>query len=418
MATKVIQMMEKTAGGYDELIPIGGGIVFRVNSTIGTSVTCTFNGLQQSYTFTKDGTHDFYGSTYGTYNFIATKGVATKSFRQEVSESKIYNMSIRLVDGIIFRVTSSSGTTISCSFEGEVQTYTYASDGTHDFYGNGFGTYNFTAKRGGVSTTYTQQVNEAKIYNFRLEAIDRVLNNNSWNDISRASNLNIGANLWSIGDIKMITINGTIADRGFNGSYGVFIASFSHNPTVEGSGILFHSFKNNLTEKKDISLWDNSNFKMNTNRTTAGGWRDCYMRKNIIPQFENAIPTDLKNIVKTSTIYSHNYTGGNQNIDASYVTATQDKFYLLAEFEVFGAITCANPYERNHQVQVEYYKLGNSRIKHQSTKPSEVGSWWERSVWCQDQYVLYFCIVGGNGPGQATGFYADLSVGFAVAFRV
>ena len=120
MATKAIQMMEKTAEGYDELIPIGGGIVFRVNSTIGTSVTCTFNGMQQSYTFTEDGMHDFYGSTYGTYNFIATKGVATKSFTQEVSESKIYNMSILLVDGIIFRVTSSSGTTISCSFEGEV----------------------------------------------------------------------------------------------------------------------------------------------------------------------------------------------------------------------------------------------------------------------------------------------------------
>ena len=120
MATKVIQMMEKTADGYDELILLDRGIVFRVNSTAGTSVTCTFNGIQQSYTFTEDGLHDFYGSTYGTYNFIATKGVATKSFTQEVSESKIYNMSILLVDGIIFRVTSLSGTTISCSFEGEV----------------------------------------------------------------------------------------------------------------------------------------------------------------------------------------------------------------------------------------------------------------------------------------------------------
>ena len=120
MAIKVIQMMEKTADGYDELIPLDRGIVFRVNSTTGTAVTCTFNGMQQSYTFTEDGLHDFYGSTYGTYNFIATKGVATKSFTQEVSESKIYNMSILLVDGIIFRVTSSSGTTISCSFGGEV----------------------------------------------------------------------------------------------------------------------------------------------------------------------------------------------------------------------------------------------------------------------------------------------------------
>lgn len=414
MAVKAIQMMEKTLEGYDELIPVGGGIVFRVNSTIGTSVTCTFNGMQQSYTFAEDGTHDFYGSTYGIYNFIATKGVATKSFRQEVSESKIYNMSIQLVDGIIFRVTSSSGTTISCSFEGEVQTYTYASDGTHDFYGNGFGTYNFTVEKSGVSTTYTQQVNEAKIYNIELEAVNSVLNKNSWNIISQASNLNLGANIWSIGDIKMITIKGTITNQSFNSSYGVFIASFSHNPTVEGAGILFHSFKNNLTEKKDIALW--ANFQMSTSNSTDGGWRDCYMRSTIIPQFENAISTDLKNVVKTSTIYSHNYTGGSQNDNASYVTTTQDKFYPLAEFEIFGARIYANSYEKNHQVQVEYYKLGNSRIKYQSTNQSFAGNWWGRSVVCNNTGTSYFFCVYADG--SAYGEYAYDSRGFAVAFRV
>ena len=414
MATKVIQMMEKTADGYDELILLDRGIVFRVNSTAGTSVTCTFNGIQQSYTFTEDGLHDFYGSTYGTYNFIATKGVATKSFTQEVSESKIYNMSMLLVDGIIFRVTSLSGTTISCSFEGEVQTYTYASDGTHDFYGNGFGTYNFTAEKSGISTTYTQQVNEAKIYNIELEALNSVLDKNSWNIISQASNLNIGANVWSLGDTKMITVNGSIAGGTFNGSYGVFIASFSHNPTVEGSGILFHSFKNSLEEKKDIALY--ATFQMNTSSITDGGWRDCYMRNTIIPQFENAISTDLKNVVKTSTIYSHNYTGGSQNNNASHVTATQDKFYLLAEFEIFGSRSYASSYEQNRQVQVEYYKLGNSRIKYQSTNPSSAYAWWERSVYCSDAGTNVFCIVSYNGGASIDS--AASSLGFAVAFRV
>ena len=414
MVIKAIQMMEKTADDYDMLIPVGGGIVFRVNSTTGTAVTYTFNGMQQSYTFTEDGLHDFYGSTYGTYNFIATKGVATKSFTQEVSESKIYNMSILLVDGIIFRVTSSSGTTISCSFGGEVQTYTYDSDGTHDFYGNGFGTYNFTAEKNGVSTTYTQQVNEAKIYNIELEALNSVLDKNSWNVISQASNLNIGANIWSIGDMKMVTINGTITGTTFNGSYGVFIASFSHNPTVEGSGILFHSFKNNLMEKKDIALW--ANFQMNTSDITDGGWRDCYMRNTIIPQFESAIPSELKNVVKTSTIYSHNYTGGRQNSNASHVTATQDKFYLLAEFEILGARSYANPYEQNHQVQVEYYKLGNSRIKYQSTNPSSANYWWQRSVSCASSSTVYFCGVDDGGGEGGDG--AGASLGFAVAFRV
>lgn len=144
----------------------------------------------------------------------------------------------------------------------------------------------------------------------------------------------------------MIQISGTITNTTFSDTYGVFIASFSHNPAVEGSGILFHSFKNNLTEKKDIALF--ANFQMNTSGTTTGGWRDCYMRNTIIPQFENAIPSDLKNVVKTSTIYSHNYTGGSQNNSASYVTATQDRFYLLAEFDIFGVRVYANSYEQTH----------------------------------------------------------------------
>lgn len=339
MATKVIQMMEKTADGYDELIPIGAGIVIRVTAEAGSTVTCAFEGKSQVYTYTADGTYDFYGWGYGKYTITSRLDTFTKVVEQDVLESKLY----------------------------EISALTYA----------------------------------------KLEKY-------TWAQISEISAQGTGQNYWSLGDTKMITVNGSIAGGTFNDSYGVFIASFSHNPDVEGSGILFHSFKNNLTEKKDIALF--SNFQMNTSNITNGGWRDCYMRKNIIPQFENAISSDLKNVVKTSTIYSHNYTGGSQNDNASHVTATQDRFYLLAEFEIFGARTYANSYEQNHQVQVEYYKLGNSRVKHQSTNPSSANLWWERSVWCNYASAGGFCIVDGSGGAGSNG--ASSSYGFAVAFRV
>ena len=246
MATKVIQMMEKTAEGYDTLIPVGGGIVLKVNSLQGTTVTCAFGESSQTYVYTADGFHEFFGSGYGVYTFTVTSGAHTYTDSLNVSESKIYELS--------------------------------------------------------------------------LYPLSRVLNENTWGAISSISKAGTGENVWAIGDIKTIKIEGEITNTTFNNSYGVFIASFSHNPSVEGSGILFHSFKNNLTEKKDIALY--ANFQMNTSGITDGGWRDCHMRKNIIPQFENAIPSDLKNVVKTSTIYSHNYTGGSRNDNASYVTAT------------------------------------------------------------------------------------------------
>lgn len=341
MATKIIQMMEKTTGGYDELIPVGGGIVFRVTSVAGTTVTCSLG-------------------------------------------------------------------------EGDSQTYTYLEDGTYDFYGAGYGVYTFTFTDDSGTNTFTKIVSESKIYEIYKYPISEILNESSWSQISLASAKGIAQNMWSIGDIKMITVNGTITNSNFNGYYGVFIASFSHNPAVEGSGILFHSFKNDVAEKKDIALY--ANFQMNTTSITDGGWRDCHMRKNIIPQFEKAIPSDLSGVVKASTIYSHNYTGGSQNDKDEYVTTTQDRFYLLAEFENFGNRSYANSYEKNHQVQVEYYKLGNSRIKYQSTKPSSTSDWWERSVWCGTADTYNFCNVSGSGfeVGQA----AHVSYGFAVAFRV
>ena len=274
--------------------------------------------------------------------------MATKVIQMMEKTADGYDELIPTVAGIVIRIISLEGTMVTCSFNEQTQSYTFSSDGTYDLYGVGYGEYTFTVSRMGITRTETLNVTECKIYELSLYPTLSVLNENSWAVISTVSEAGTAQNIWSLGDIKMVTINGTITNTTFNDSYGVFIASFSHNPTVEGSGILFHSFKNSLEKKKDIALY--AAFKMNTSKITSGGWRDCYMRNTIIPQFENAISTDLKNVVKTSIIYSHNYTGGSQNNNASHVTATQDKFYLLAEFEIFGSRSWANSYEQNHQV--------------------------------------------------------------------
>ena len=108
MATKVIQIMEKTAEGYDELIPISGGINIRITSKAGTTVTCSFNGVNQSYTYNTDGVHDFFGSGYGEYTIIATNGTYTNTITKIFNESKLYKLTIML---FLFALSKS---TISC----------------------------------------------------------------------------------------------------------------------------------------------------------------------------------------------------------------------------------------------------------------------------------------------------------------
>ena len=87
------------------------------------------------------------------------------------------------------------------------------------------------------------------------------------------------------------------------------------------------------------------------------------MRKTICPAFLAALPAAWQNVIVACTKYSDNRGGGSDN--ASYVTATQDKIWLLAEFEVFGTRYYANSAEKNYQKQYDYYKNGNSRVKYQ-----------------------------------------------------
>ena len=63
--------------------------------------------------------------------------------------------------------------------------------------------------------------------------------------------------------------------------------------------------------------------------------------------FIAALPADLRKVMKGVTKYSDNTGGGSDT--ASYVTATTDYLWLLAEWEVFGAREETNSAEKNYQ---------------------------------------------------------------------
>ena len=135
------------------------------------------------------------------------------------------------------------------------------------------------------------------------------------------------------------------------------------------------------------------------------------MMKTICPAFLNALPAAWRNAIKNCTKYSDNSGGGSDN--ASYVTATTQKIFLLAEFEVHGTRYYANSAERNYQKQYDYYKNGNSKVKYQHSSTGSACDWWLRSV--SVTYTTTFCLV--NAGGSATNYYAYDSFGFAPGFK-
>lgn len=248
--------------------------------------------------------------------------------------------------------------------------------------------------------------------------ISRVLDENSWKVIKWASENNVGANFWSVGDCKEVTMNGKVSDGLTLSNYSawVYIIGFNHNAEREGNGIAFQGFKatKNGTpvclvdsvyySEKTSGTW----FNMNNAASNSGGWQASRMRTEVMPLIKAAFPADLQAVIKQSTIFTAPDKG---NIA---LTATEDDIFLLAEYEVFGTHKYASSQEPNYLKQYSYYSAGNSKVKYRHNATSADASWWGRSP--TSGYSYHFCHVYTNG---GTNFgYANGSRGVSPAFKV
>ena len=315
-------------------------------------------------------------------------------------------------------VSVTTGTTVTCSKGATTLTATSV-DGKCSFNVNDYGVWTVSTD----SDTKTVNVEYVQLYEVTLKTVSSTLNDSDWATIKDIADRSEGANYWAVGDTKQITLNGKVSDGLTLSSYStyVYIIGFNHNKDVEGTGIAFQGFKTEQTSGIDVALCDSGYgngktsgqwFNMNNSNTNSGGWSSSRMRSTTLPLVKSALPSELTSVIKTTTIYSDN-TGGGSNT-ASYVTATQDELYLLAEFEIFGARTYANSAERNYQQQYAYYVAGNSKIKYRHDSTATAVRWWERSVGATNPNC--FCRVYTGGTADFTTAY--FSFGLAVAFKI
>ena len=315
-------------------------------------------------------------------------------------------------------VSVKTGTTVTCSKGATTLTATSV-DGKCSFNVNDYGVWTVSID----SDTQTVDVEYVQLYEVTMKTVSSTLNDNDWATIKGVADRSEGANYWAVGDTKQITLNGKVSDGLTLSSYStyVYIIGFNHNSSVEGTGIAFGGFKTAQTSGIDVALCDSGYnsikssgqwFNMNNSETNAGGWSRSRMRSTTLPLVKSALPSELTSVIKTTSIYSDN-TGGGSNT-ASYVTATQDELYLLAEFEIFGARTHANSAERNYQQQYAYYVAGNSKVKYRHDSTATAVIWWERSVYATD--ANRFCAVPPTVMPSA--YDARISRGLAVAFKV
>ncbi len=235
-----------------------------------------------------------------------------------------------------------------------------------------------------------------------------------------------GANYWSVGDRIQIDFESvTVGSLNLTGlSACAFIIGFNHNQAVEGTGIHFQFGK--TTSGKNIALVDASYgnnlcegdvFKMkyssgSNHDSNYGGWKSSYMRSTICSAMLNALPSAWRNVIANVTKYTDNTAGSGGTSSAANVNSTTDKFFLLAEYEVFGVKDDANPAEQNFQKQYAYYANGNSKVKYKHSAQSDRCGWWLRSP----SGTSFFCCV--RYDGIAITQHSSDDYGFAPAFMV
>lgn len=291
------------------------------------------------------------------------------------------------------------------------------------------GKWTVSATLGG-QTSISNIVNVVSSYDTALTFASTTLNDNSWEIIRDVSDSGQGANYWSIGDRKEVTLNGTVGHLQLsNYTTYAFIIGFNHNQELEGANhIHFQLAKTALSGGKDVALCDSSYdstvsitgyFTMNSSRTNSGGWESSQMRTNIcgtsLTSYSETIiavvPAALRAVLKSVTKYTNNI--GNSNASDA-VTATTDYFFLLSEYEVFGNIEYANTNERNKQAQYVYYSAGNSKIKYKHNDTNTASQWWLRSPFASTSVSFMGVYLDGTG----TDYIASSSLGFSPGFCV
>ena len=366
----------------------------------------------------------------GTWSVKATLNGQT-SDTKSVSVVDSYAVALTFFSATI-TVNVDSGASVTLK-KGGTTIATKTSNGTAVFTVTETGEYTVTATKNGQTTSGSVNVvSGTTSYSLTLSFVSSTLNNNEWSVIKSVSDAGQGANYWSIGDRKAVTLNGTVGKLSLsNVTTYAFIIGFNHNSSVEGTNrIHFQLAKTALSGGTDVCLCDSSYnstvsatgyFSMNSSRTNSGGWASSQMRTNIcgtsLSSYSGTIiaviPAALRAVLKSVTKYTDNTANGGGST-ASYVAATTDYFFLLSEFEVFGSISYGNTNEKNKQAQYAYYSAGNSKIKYKHNGTSTAARWWLRSPRASSSAL--FVAVGTDGT--VSYYDAYRSLGFAPGFCV
>ena len=373
--------------------------------TIGGTSSAT-NAGSYSATFTPTSNYKWSDGTTTAKSASWTIGKATGSITLSASS---LSLTYPKTSGTITVTRPGSGTVTASSGSTNIATVS-VSGTTITVTAKATGSATITVNVG-ADTNYTAP--SSKTFTVAVTLVSKTLSSNSWAVIKAVSDAGQGANYWSVGATKSVTINGKVGATTISSlKVDAFIIGFNHNSGKEGSNRIH--FLLGKISGKFVGLVDSSYgsttstsgaFTMNTSNTNSGGWGSSQMRSKVLGSASSptsptantllaALPADLRAVMKSCTKYTDNKGGGNT---ASNVSSTTDYLFLLSEYEVFATHQYCNDAEPNYQAQYDYFKAGNSKVANKHSATGTAAVWWLRSPNGPVNNTTYFCAVSSSG---------------------
>lgn len=163
---------------------------------------------------------------------------------------------------------------------------------------------------------------------------DPILDNNSWEVISYVSARGFASRIWSVGDVKTETINGVL--------HSFRIIGFDHDDLNESDPWAARADYNQqaydaVTGKRYAGITFQSveamgTSVMNTGATTKGGWEECRMRTEKMPETYDSFPSDMQDVIRT--VNKRTIKGGKLEYYDEVVVTSADKVFLPSVAEV------------------------------------------------------------------------------------
>ena len=229
--------------------------------------------------------------------------------------------------------------TVTATFENQTVTAIADVSGTAVLELSKEGVWTVTATYEGE--TVSTQVDTSLSLETEIQFADPILENNSWEDISKVAKSGKASQYWNVGDTKKFTFN--------NAVYEAQIIGFDHDDVAdeanygrEKAGITF--------EFKEMP---STSFGWNYIDTSKNSWLDSRVRGTIQSWLNSGyFEIDLKNVMaKVLKDYEPSTT----------TTATvEELIFLLSETEYLGSTSVG---AQSLGTQYAYYAAGNSTIK-------------------------------------------------------